>query len=223
VLLVLLVAVTVAVILRRPAPAEAVAAAVVIAAAGAIAAGGFAAAAVLAAAVATVALLLSPRRRTVAVTLAALVLLGVASLTRDASLTASAVTLNRDDYELWRNVRERVPPSALVFTHFTGYPIDHHHGWNNYAAIGERQLYVAGWYDTELRAKPEELRRRLRTNRAVLAGRLAPTEVPLRRSYDAFYAVQWSFQPAPESFRRVYANGSFAIYRMPSGTNNTLK
>lgn len=133
----------------------------------------------------------------------------------DLTLSHQAVTLTRDDYRMWRRVHELVPRDGLVFTSLTGEVVDARHGWNNYPSIAGRQLYVAGWYDGRLVARPDERRRRLALNADVLAARVPPGSVPTARRFGSFYAVLWRAETPPPSFRPLYANGLLALYRIP--------
>jgi hypothetical protein len=129
-------------------------------------------------------------------------------------LTDARTTLTPDDRAIWSAVRERVAPSALVFTSLTGPKIAGDQGWNYYPGVARRQVYLAGWADSVLRVKPAELRRRLTANRAVLRGSLTPADLHLSQRYTAFYAVLHRSEPVPQSFTRVYANERYALYRL---------
>jgi hypothetical protein len=98
----------------------------------------------------------------------------------------------------------------------TGKAVDGRQGWNNYPSIAERQLYLAGWYDGRLTARPDELDRRLLLNTRVLSGALAPQRVPVSRRFDSYYAVVRTGVEVPRRFRPLYANDSFALYRIAS-------
>jgi hypothetical protein len=50
----------------------------------------------------------------------------------------------------------------------------------------------------------------------VLSGNLSPRELALDRRFRSFFAVLRVGEPTPDSFRRVYANGEFALYRIES-------
>jgi hypothetical protein len=120
------------------------------------------------------------------------------------------------DYEVWRRVRLDVPADGLVFTSQTGRSVDLRHGWNNYPAIGRRQVYISGWYDGRLVAHPEERDRRLGLNSDVLRGRLDPSRLRYAQRFGSFWAVVEAGASVPPSFRRVYANDRFALYRIES-------
>ena len=62
-------------------------------------------------------------------------------------------------------------------------------GWNNYPSIAGRQLYLAGWYDGQLIAHPDERNRRLALNRAVLVGSSAPRRSTSHERTARYYAV----------------------------------
>jgi hypothetical protein len=118
------------------------------------------------------------------------------------------------DYEIWRRVRDAVPPRGLVFTSLTGLEVTPHEGWNNYPAVSERQVYLAGWYDGRLIARRAELDRRLARNERVLAGQAVPGSIALERTFDGYYAVLRLSDPAPPSFQRLFANEAYALYRV---------
>jgi hypothetical protein len=118
------------------------------------------------------------------------------------------------DYDVWQRVHHLVPADGLVFTSLTGKAVTLHAGWNNYASIAGRQLYLAGWYDGRLVAKTRERDDRLARNQRVLLGTVAPAAlVPGFRSY---WAVLRRNEPAPPTFHRTYANAEFALYRIES-------
>jgi hypothetical protein len=141
---------------------------------------------------------------------------GAAASEDDLRLARTVTTLTTDDYRLWQEVEELVPPDGLVFTTMTGLQIDARHGWNNYPSIAGRQLYLAGWYDGRLTSRRDELRRRLALNAEVLRGELSPEELELDRSFASHYAVTRRPERVPEAFKLLYANDGFALYRVPS-------
>lgn len=134
----------------------------------------------------------------------------------DLALTRTVAVLTPSDYDIWRRVRDVVPRGGLVFTSLTGPEVTPHEGWHNYPAVSERQLYLAGWYDGRLIARPAELEQRLARNERVLAGQAAPGSIALERTLEGYYAVLRLSDPVPPSFRRLYANEAYALYRVPS-------
>lgn len=122
--------------------------------------------------------------------------------------------LTSEDYEVWQRVTKVVPRDGLVFTSMTGKRIDGRHGWNNYPSIAGRQLYLAGWYDGRLVSDRAELDRRLALNRRILTGALSPMELVLERRFSSYYAVLRQGERTPSSFRLLYANRLFALYRI---------
>jgi hypothetical protein len=162
---------------------------------------------------------LAPRAAAVALPLAvalAVTLAFAAARRDDLRLNPFGATLTTADYDVWQRVADVVPKDALVFTSLTGKEVDGRHGWNNYPAISGRQLYLAGWYDGRLVSRPGELDRRLAVNRRVLAGELSPAGLELDRRFRSFFAVLWRAESPPGSFRRLYANELFALYRIES-------
>jgi len=130
----------------------------------------------------------------------------------DLRLGSDFIALTTEDYDIWRLVAKVVPADGLVFTSMTGKQIDGRHGWNNYPSIAGRQLYLAGWYDGRLVSDRAEVDRRLALNRRVLAGELSPAEI--ERPFGSYYAVLRRWERFPSSFRLIYANRSFALYRI---------
>ena len=151
------------------------------------------------------------RLRPVAV-IAAIVL----ALLAPAALERGRTTLYAEDYAVWKRVHDQVPKGGLVFTSMTGPVISGDQGWNYYPGTALRQVYLAGWSNSSLLVNREELDRRLALNRRVLAGELAPGEVDLTRDYSGFFAVTRRGEAAPPSFRRLYANDRYALYRIES-------
>jgi hypothetical protein len=147
---------------------------------------------------------------------ASAVVAAVATADDDFRISRQRVTLTTEHRDIWRRVLDVVPRDALVFTSMTGEIIDGDRGWNYYPGIAGRQLYIGGWYDGPLLVEPEERARRLRVNRAILAGRATPADEPLARSYDAHFAVMRTSERAPASFRLLYRNDRFALYRIGS-------
>jgi len=126
-----------------------------------------------------------------------------------------AVAITTADHGIWAEVERRVPDNGLVFTTLTGIEVTPHEGWNNYPAVADRQLFVAGWYDGRLVSHEEDRDRRLGLNHSVLTGRAQPRELELSRDYGAYYAVARRSERVPPSFRRVYANDDYVLYEIP--------
>lgn len=69
----------------------------------------------------------------------------------------------------------------------------------------------------EARGNVQGLARHERLNDQVLAGRISPMSVlPLRFRTAQYYAVLARAAHRPRSFRLVYANSTYALYRLPS-------
>ncbi|MDX6423440.1 MAG: hypothetical protein QOI67_911 [Gaiellaceae bacterium] len=126
-----------------------------------------------------------------------------------------AVAITTADHDIWGQVEQRVPEDGLVFTSLTGLEVTPHEGWNNYPAVAERQLFIAGWYDGRLVSHEEDRDRKLAENRSVLTGRTHPRELELSREYPSYYAVARRSEHVPRSFRRVYANDEYVLYEIP--------
>jgi hypothetical protein len=126
-------------------------------------------------------------------------------------LTDGTPTLTPQHYDIWREVRARVPRSGIVFTSETGPAINNNEGWNYYPGVARRQVYLAGWSSSPLLVDPDERARRLRLNSDVVEGRRDPRTVePGRSSY--FLVVR---REAPARGRLVHANDTFALYEIP--------
>ena len=122
--------------------------------------------------------------------------------------------LSRDDWDVWHHVGTITEPRSLIFTSLTGATVDEEHGWNYYAMVANRQIYIAGWVEGDLRVEPRALLARLGSNSAVLAGRLRACDVPGARGFNPYYAVlAGGERPPPDALPR-YRNASFAIYRL---------
>ena len=161
------------------------------------------------------ALLGGRRAATVAIALVAAASLAVAAVRADRlALGEQQVTLTPADYEIWQEVHGRVPPEGLVFTSMTGPERNGNEGWNNYPSIAGRQIYLAGWIDGRLVANPDELAERLAINERVLSGAVGPAELELSRPFDGYYAVLRRDEQTPDSFRRLYENDGYALYRI---------
>jgi len=148
------------------------------------------------------------------------------SLAGTAVLAAAAVqgsqlvrrpsTLTRADYGIWNEVHRVASPRDLVFTSLTGPRITGDEGLDYYPGIARRQIYIAGWANSPLLVDDGDRRRRLSLNERVLAGALHPSALHFSRTYGAYFAVVRRDEPAPGSFRRVYENRGYALYRIPS-------
>lgn len=120
--------------------------------------------------------------------------------------------LTKDDYDIWQNVRKIVGQDDLVFTNLTGLDLSMHSGWNSYAAVSQRQIYLAGWYNSKLRNNINQLRILLANNDLVLRGELSPFQISLSRDYNNYYAVT-SHDFYPVGFLEVYRNDKYSISR----------
>ena len=132
------------------------------------------------------------------------------------ALERGQTTLYAEDYRIWNAVEQLVPRDGLVFTSETGPQVTGTQGWNYYPGVARRHVYLAGWSNSSLLVRRDELRRRLALNRRVLAGSLDPRAVPLSRTYDGYFAVLPARERAPVTFRRLYRNGRWALYRIES-------
>jgi hypothetical protein len=117
--------------------------------------------------------------------------------------------LTTADYGIWRAVHRSTPPDTLVFTNVYG------GGFGGfYAALGQRQLYLAALPYSVIGSHPDELAQRQRLNDGVVTGRIAPRSVPNTASYSGFYVVALRANPKASSFRLVFENETYALYRV---------
>ena len=126
-------------------------------------------------------------------------------------LNNGAPTLSPEHYDIWRQVRERVPREGIVFTSETGRSINSEQGWNYYPGVSGRQVYLAGWSSSPLLVDPVDRERRLRLNDEVVTGRRDPRSVAPERS--AYFVVARKESPRPG--RVVHANDRFVLYEIP--------
>jgi hypothetical protein len=159
------------------------------------------------------AVVLLPRLAPVVGACAAAVALALAA-TSDLALETHAPTLTTADHDVWTAAKSAVPADGLVFTSLTGPVISGEQGWNYYPGVIGRQIYLAGWSNSVLLVAEEERARRLRLNAEVLGGERRPGDVPLERRYSTYFAIVRVADRAPPSFRRLYANPRFALYRI---------
>ncbi len=131
-------------------------------------------------------------------------------------LVRGQTTLYAEDYAVWQRVHQTVPRDGLVFASLTGPAITGYQGWNYYPGVALRQVYLAGWSNSSLLVRRDELRRRLDRNRRVLHGELVPARAQLSRRYSQFFALTRRDEVPPPSFRRLYANDRYALYRIES-------
>ena len=120
----------------------------------------------------------------------------------------------RESYAVWRQVRHHAPDDGLVFTSQTGGGPGAYEGWNYYPAVGERQVYLAGWTNSPLSARRQELLRRIELNHEVLDGRRRPSSVPGARRFSRYFAVVGRADRHPRHFCRLYVNRLFALYEI---------
>ena len=137
---------------------------------------------------------------------------------RAAARRTSASTTGRSIREratpVWRQVRHHAPDDGLVFTSQTGGGPGAYEGWNYYPAVGERQVYLAGWTNSPLSARRHELLRRIELNHEVLDGRRRPSSVPGARRFSRYFAVVGRADRHPRHFCRLYVNRLFALYEI---------
>jgi hypothetical protein len=126
----------------------------------------------------------------------------------------ASLEISPDVRDIWLAVRDRTPADSLVFTDQTGPQPGLLTGWNTFALSGERQVYVAGWYQSvALRMSPTRRAERLAINDEVLSGRRQPTDLTYSRAYGAYFAVVQRDRAMPPAWKQQYANPSYILYR----------
>jgi hypothetical protein len=195
-----------------------------------VALGGYPLVAAPAGAAVAVALMLRPRLGRGGLVVAAalaVVALGVAARAAHAHTfhvpRANPLVLPRESYGIWTAVRKTTPGDALVFTSLTGPDVEPLAGWDYYPATGERQVYLAGWFDSQLSSDHADLRRRLALNADVLAGRRAPAALREAAPFGSYYAVVWTDSSVPRTWRLLSSNRYFALYRVPRASATTQR
>jgi hypothetical protein len=157
-----------------------------------------------------------------ALALGGFVLLGVARghIIVSSGWHAGQPELTPEVRDIWLAVRRLTSPSALIFTDQVGDTPDGEtplllRGWNSYAKISQRQVFLSNYYNVpELRTDPAKRRRILAANEAVLSGSLAPSSVAAPARYDSFFAVTAKSRPVPSAWRKRYENGNYCLYFM---------
>lgn len=134
------------------------------------------------------------------------------------AMPEDTMTIPSTNRDVWTAVRERTPTHSLIFTDQTGMGSGALAQWNSYATTGQRQIYIAGWYQTfELRHAPERLAERLKSNEAVLDGRIQPDKLAYNRGpYSDYFAVVSSARKMPPIWHNVYANAAYILYQYHS-------
>lgn len=117
--------------------------------------------------------------------------------------------------EIWSAVRDRTPKDALIFTDQVDETEGVLGGWNTYAYMGQRQIYLSSFVtNAELRHDRQKLDQILTINKAVLEGSRSPQRVPTRRDYHSFYAVVSIARSVPPGWKPVMRNGQYALYEI---------
>ncbi|SMD15950.1 hypothetical protein [Rhizobium sp. RU36D] len=143
-----------------------------------------------------------------------LAIMGFAVENRTLSFAAQDITLPYAATDIWRDVRERTPADALIFTDQTS-AVDTNQigGWNTVALSGQRQIFVANWVQSSLRVDLDARAKRFGDNEAVLSGKIAPDAVPLSRHYRDYFAVVSAKRVMPLEWEEVHRNNAWVIYR----------
>jgi hypothetical protein len=116
--------------------------------------------------------------------------------------------------DIWIAVRGRVPNNGLIFTDQTGRDPGFLSGWNTYVLNGQRQVYMASWYQSvHLRTDPIAREARIRLNESVLSGIISPKEVRTSREYGSFFAVVALRRHLSDDWKLIYSNEDYALYK----------
>lgn len=149
-----------------------------------------------------------------AMALGAIIVIGIGN----GSLIASSGwqgALNVQLRDVWLSVRKFTPRNSLIFTDQVDDTPSLTGGWNTYAVIGQRQIFLSSYYTNfELRASPTKLHDVLRINRAVLDGSKDPMEVATRARYNEVFGVVTSGRASPAGWSKLYDNGTYSIFRI---------
>lgn len=147
-----------------------------------------------------------------------LAVMGFAVENRKLSFAAQDITLPYAATDIWRDVRERTSPGALIFTDQTS-AVDTSQigGWNTVALSGQRQIFVANWVQSSLRVDLDARAKRFGENEAVLLGKISPSAATLSTRYKDYYAVVSTKRVMPLEWREVHRNSSWVIYRWAGG------
>jgi hypothetical protein len=117
--------------------------------------------------------------------------------------------------QIWLAARERTPPDALIFTDQTGMEPTLLSGWNTYAFIGARQIFVSNLFmNSAVRLNPERASEILAKNDAVLNGTLSPPQLPLRGHYSSYFAVVSNARKVPPQWVKIFENKQYSLYRI---------
>jgi hypothetical protein len=118
--------------------------------------------------------------------------------------------------QIWLAVKQRTPPDALIFTDQTGIEPTLLGGWNTYAFIGARQIFVSNLYINIATRNDRALALDvLRENDAVLNGK-SPAHLALRGRYSGYFAVVSRSRPVPVQWVKLFENEQYALYGIPT-------
>jgi hypothetical protein len=147
-----------------------------------------------------------------------LVAAGHRYLVLDSGWHSGAAELTPPVRQIWLAVRERTPPDALIFTDQTGIEPTLLGGWNTYAFIGARQIFVSNFYmNAATRLNRERTIEVLRQNDAVLKGDSLPGQLALRHRYSSYFAVVSRPRLVPDGWVKIFENEQFVLYRLSPG------
>ena len=153
-----------------------------------------------------------PRATAGATALILVLSLAVAAGTINVPTETDGVTWGEQRF--WSEMARVVPRNGLIFTSFTGAAVTQRRGWNYFPAVGERQLYLAGWADGPLLTSRDELHRQLERNSRVLQGTLEPWQADTDTRFHSYFAAVEATRAVPHSFVLVRRIGGYALYRI---------
>jgi hypothetical protein len=144
-------------------------------------------------------------------------LIGVARghIIADSGFHRQGSELSPELRDIWMALRRYTPSDALIFTDQVDETINVIGGWNTFALIGQRQVYVSSYYTSvELRPDKAKLREILSLNESVLRGIKSPDEVPTRSQYENVFAVVAASRVVPLAWKKIYGNKEYALFQM---------
>jgi hypothetical protein len=146
-------------------------------------------------------------------------LVGVArgNIIADSGFYRMGSVLSPELRDVWLAVHRHTSSDALIFTDQVDETTNVLGGWNTFALIGQRQVYLSSYYTSiELRPDKAKLREILSINESVLQGIKSPAEVPTRYHHDNAFAVISESRVVPPAWKKIYGNKQYALFQILS-------